>query len=225
MRAFRHVAVLPVLAAAMLLGSQAFAEQGTSEKPFVPGGRIRLDLAAADYTIKAGKDDRIVVAWETERDPDAHVRASIRTNLAEKTATVVTSGHHGMHVVIEVPASSGLHIDLTAGNMRIQGITGSKDVGSWAGNIDIDVPRPDEYEFMDLAVKAGDIRARQLGVNKSGLFRSFRRNGPGKYTLRVRLTAGNLRLLQAETPSVSAPPEPPRAPTKPRHGADARERA
>ncbi|MGE5357507.1 MAG: hypothetical protein ACM3NQ_00705 [Bacteroidales bacterium] len=225
MRGFRLLAVLPTLVATVLVGAPAFANQGKSEKAFVPGGRIRLDLAAAEYTIKAGQDDRIVVSWTTEDDPDVRVRVSIQTDIARKTATVTTGGAHSVRAVIEVPALTDLHIDITAGNLRVQGITGSKDVGSWAGNIDIDVPKPDDYRLMDLAVKAGDIKARDLGVKMSGLFRSFRRSGPGKYTLRVRLTAGNLRLLPAELPSVSGPAEPPRAPTNPRHGSDGRERA
>lgn len=52
------------------------------------------------------------------------------------------------------------------------------------------------YAFIDTAVKAGDIRARTLNVSTGGLFRSFTWNGPGRHTLRVRLTAGNVRLVE-----------------------------
>jgi hypothetical protein len=194
MRLSRHLASLSVLAAALLLAPAAFAEQGTTEKAFAPGGRIRMDLSAGDYTIKAGREDRIVVTWQTHEYGRA--RVSIGVDSAIKSATVVTDGpHNNFHVVIEVPPTADLRIDVSAGNVRVQGVTGSKNIGSWAGNVDIDVPRPDDYKLMDLAVKAGDIRASGLDLNKGGLFRSYRRSGPGQYTLRVRLTAGNVRLL------------------------------
>lgn len=198
MRAFRLLMVLSVVATALLLAPSAFAESGSAEKPFVSGGRIVMNLSAGDYTIKAGRDDKIVVNWETNHDPDDNVKVTIRTDIAGKKANVTTDGpHDNLRIVIEVPATTDLHVDVSAGNVRLTGITGSKDIGSWAGNVDIDVPRPDDYRLMDLAVKAGNIRARGIGVKKDGLFRSFRRSGPGRYTLKVRLTAGNLTLIPA----------------------------
>jgi hypothetical protein len=105
-----------------------------------------------------------------------------------------TGPRNGFEVVIEVPARTDLNVDLTAGDLRIEGITGNKDVGSWAGNIVIDVGRADEYARVDASVKAGDISAVPFNARKGGLFRSFTWKGPGQYTLKVNLTAGNLVL-------------------------------
>ncbi len=193
---------LPFVVAALLFvpGSPADAQavKGSTEKAFVQGGRIKLNLSAGDYTIRVGKDDRIVVSWDTG-DPDEQGRASITADAKNKTATVVTNGPRGtFHVAIELPSRADLDLDVSAGNLRIEGITGNKKVGSWAGNVDIDVGRPEDYRRVDAAVKAGDLTASAFNVVKSGLFRSFSWQGPGHYTLDVRLTAGNLRLYVAK---------------------------
>jgi hypothetical protein len=43
-------------------------------------------------------------------------------------------------------------------------------------------------------VKAGDLNATPFGGSKSGLMQHFTWSGPGKYTLRASLGAGNLQL-------------------------------
>jgi hypothetical protein len=198
MKRLAQLAVLLVVPGIVLSGvALGQAVRGSTEHAFVPGGRVKLNLSAGDYTVRAGRDDRILVTWDTG-DPDEKGRASITADTTARTATVVTSGPRGtFHVVIELPAHADLNVDLSAGNLRVDGISGNKKVGSWAGNVDIKVGRPEEYARVDAAVKAGDLIASAFQTTKSGLFRSFSWNGPGQYTLDVRLTAGNLRLYAA----------------------------
>ncbi len=206
-------AVLPgMLLAAMSVATAATAQTGTVERPFVAGGQIRMDLSAADYTIAPGRDDRILVRWETRSADDAsRVKVDIQRRGSE--ATITTHGpHNNLRMVVEIPARTDLHVDLSAGDLKIQGIEGSKDVGSWAGDISIDLVRANDYASVDAAVKAGDLTARPFKVSKGGLFRSFSWNGPGHYTLRVRLTAGDLTLYEGQAASAARPPEPPAPP-------------
>jgi hypothetical protein len=177
----------------LALAAAAAADQGASERPFAPGGRVRLDLSAGAYSIRAGRDDRIHVQWEARPSESGQVHVDIQVN--GTTATVRTSGpRSGFRITIELPARTDLNVDLTAGDLRIAGITGNMDVGSWAGDVIIDVGRADDYARVDAAVKAGEINASAFGVNKGGLFRSFTWKGPGQYRLKVRLTAGNVSL-------------------------------
>ena len=195
-RAGRFVAVFVITVAALSLASKpAAAQQGSFERPFALGGKVAMDLSAGDYTIQPGREDRILVRWETRSaDEAAGVRIDIRRN--GSAATLTTKGpHNNFRVVVEVPAHTDLRVDLSAGDLKIHGISGNKDVGSWAGDIDIDIGDAKEYASIDVAVKAGDINARPLNVSKGGLFRSFTWKGPGRNTLRVRLTAGDLKLL------------------------------
>jgi hypothetical protein len=197
MRGVARGIVISVVAFAALLLAATFAgaQQGSFERPFALEGKVRMDLSAGDYTIQPGRDDRILVRWETRSaDEAAGVRIDIQRN--GSVATLTTKGpHNNFRVVVEVPARTDLHVDLSAGDLTIRGISGNKDVGSWAGDINIDIGDGKEYASIDVAVKAGDITARPLNVSKGGLFRSFTWKGPGRNTLRVRLTAGDLRLL------------------------------
>ncbi len=191
----RAVVAMLAVAGLSLAAVPARAQQGSLERPFVSGGKIRMDLGAGDYTIRAGREDRILVQWETRTADDAAgVKVDIRREGA--SATVTTKGpHSNFRLVVEVPARADLHVDLSAGHLRISGISGNKDIGSWAGNIDIDIGDTKQYSSIDVAVKAGDIKATPLNISKGGLFRSFYGTGPGHDTLRVRLTAGDLKLL------------------------------
>ncbi len=196
MKAALRIAAFSAFVVALPLAAlPAAAQEGSTERPFVPGGQVRLDLSAGDYRIEAGRDDRILVRWETRSTDDAS-RVKVDIVRDGSTATVRTNGpHNNFRVVVELPSRTDMHVDLSAGNLRIHGIRGNKDVGSWAGDIDIDIGRGEDYGSIDTAVKAGEIRSQALNVSKGGLFRSFTWKGPGHNKLRVRLTAGNLRLL------------------------------
>lgn len=173
----------------------AAAEQGTVEEAFAPGQRVRMDLSAGEYTIRAGRDDRIRVEWDTRDDGDRRVRVRVDTHGSE--ATIVTRGpKHRFRVIIELPSRTDFTTHLSAGELRIRGIAGSKDIRSLAGEIDIDGVRADDYGRVSAEVTAGELSARPFNVTKGGLFRSFSTDGPGRYSLRVRLMAGEIRLRQ-----------------------------
>jgi hypothetical protein len=53
---------------------------------------------------------------------------------------------------------------------------------------------PNDYSSVDASVKAGDIDAGVFGQSKSGLLQRVTWSGPGKYTLRANLGAGDLVL-------------------------------
>ncbi|HEY3383603.1 MAG TPA: hypothetical protein VGK32_17700 [Vicinamibacterales bacterium] len=192
MKRLRSAALVLLLTVASAFPAMASVE-GSKEQPFAPGGRVWMDLSAGDYTIKAGSDERIVVRW-TARDPDAHnVRVEIAVRGRE--ATIVTRGDtNECRLVIELPAQSDVTTRLTAGELRMRGIVGNKDVSSWAGNVDIEVGRRDDYKSASARVTAGELSARTFDASKNGLFRSFSWKGPGRYSLDVRLTAGNITL-------------------------------
>jgi len=171
----------------------AAAQRGTVEEVFAPGQRVRMDLSAGGYTIRAGRDDRIRVEWSTREDEADRVRVKVVANGPE--ATIVTRGpKNHFRVVIELPSRTDLMTRLSAGDLRIRGISGSKDVSVWAGELDIDVARADDYGSVSASVTVGELSADPFGITKGGFFRSFSRQGPGRHTLRVRLTAGEIRL-------------------------------
>ena len=54
--------VIPAAGAMALLLTGSVAEAKVTERKFVSGGTVRLELAAGEYEIVASKDDRIRVS-------------------------------------------------------------------------------------------------------------------------------------------------------------------
>jgi hypothetical protein len=187
-----------LLAATVAAAAAQSKSPATSlEKPFAAGGRITMDLSAGEYEITGATDPRIRLDWEV-KDTDRLDDVDNRVTVDGTRARVSTDGPSGnFRVRIQVPTPSNLRIRLTAGEMAIKGIEGDKDVELHAGELDIDVVRPEDYGRVDAGVWAGEIHASAFRVTKEGLFRSFDWKGKGKYRLHAHLKAGELRLRGA----------------------------
>ena len=194
----RMRAALSVTAAVLLCAAAPHASQSASpttvERNFAKGGTIRMNLSAGDYRIGGRSEDKVRISWRGDTPEDAaRVKAEIRVN--GTAATLMTSGFkNGVHFTIDVPARSDIDIDLTAGDLEVRGIEGSKKVESWAGDVSIDVGQPEQYRSVEASVRAGDLRAAPFKVSKGGLLRSFKWTGSGPYSLQVKLFAGDLTL-------------------------------
>jgi hypothetical protein len=103
--------------------------------------------------------------------------------------------HNDFRATVEVPATANLAVRLTGGNLdEIAAITGSKDIDSKAGNVEISIPNANVYGSVDASVKSGNLNAGPFGDSGSGISPHLKWSGPGKYTLRASLGAGNLQL-------------------------------
>jgi hypothetical protein len=184
-----------LLAAILLLTTIAVAESVRSEKPLQNHGRVEMRLSGGDYEVRAGATDKIVVTATSDGESsNKKVRADV-TVLGGAIAKIQTDGpHSNFHVVIEIPPETNLYIRLTAGDLRVKGITGNKDIESHAGDLNIDAGDPDSYREVDASVGAGDLNAPTFGVSKGGLFRSFRQTRKGHLKLHAHLGAGDLNL-------------------------------
>ena len=190
-----------ILGTALVTAPLAGTDQGgrakeSLERAFSQNGRIRMDLSAGDYHISGSPDNRIRLEWSV-RDADQLPRVRARADVRDHEATITTDGpsNKGLKVAIEVPKQADLYVRLTAGDLRIEGIKGNKDVELYAGDVRIDVGRAEDYHNVDASVWAGDITAPPFQVNKGGLFRSFDWRGKGPYRLHAKLKAGDLRLF------------------------------
>lgn len=183
-----------LLAASATLAAQT---QGKTQANFASGGTIKMELHAGGYTIKPGADDKIVVNYRTDNESQfKEVKANITVNGRE--ARIYANGpDNDFEVTIEVPAKSDVVIRLTAGDLEMSGIHGSKDIESHAGNIEINIGRPEDYGHVDASVNAGDLDAEAFQVSKGGLFRSFHKLGPGQNRLHVHVGAGDLVLTSS----------------------------
>jgi hypothetical protein len=190
-----QLAAAAILAAAVVSAQEA-GRSGSLERPFPAGGRVKMDLVAGDYRIAGGADGRVRLDWSV-RDPDALPKVRASADVRGNEVNIATDGptSKGLKFTIQVPNQSDLYVRLTAGDLRIEGVRGNKDVELRAGDMDIDVGSADDYSHVDASLWAGDLHASAFHVSKEGLFRSFDWNGNGKYRLHAHLMAGDMRLF------------------------------
>jgi len=183
---------LAVLAGAVSLTAVAHAQTKSAEKAFVSGGKVDIHLDACDYEVRAATDNQVRVSM-TGRTGNATVEVVVDGKHAD--VFVRSTSHTNFKCVIEVPKVSDVAIRLSAGDLEVGSIAGSKDIESTAGDVRIAVGNPDDYASIDAAVSVGDLSGGPLG-KASGEFisHSLKRTGKGRYTFRARLGAGDLKL-------------------------------
>lgn len=162
-----------------------------AEQPFAAGGSIEMQLEGGDYTIRASSDDRIRVSFA---GATGNAVAKVTADGSHAKLTIKDTPHNNFRATVEVPATADLTVRLGGGNLQIAGIAGNKDIDSKAGNVSIAVPNSGDYAAVDAAVTAGNLDAGPFGESGSGLAQQLKWSGPGKYTLRAVLGAGNLEL-------------------------------
>jgi hypothetical protein len=190
-----------VIAWALLLtvtaAGQDLAPETHVEQKFPSGGSIQMHLAPGDYSISGTPAEHIRVTCQPANTASGAVKVDLQASGSSASLTV-RHAPHNFHADIEVPLRSDLFIRLGAGDLNVQGVAGSKDVAVHAGDVNIDVRRPEDYQKVDASVSIGDLTAPAFNVSKDGFARSFQRNGPGAYRLHVHVGAGDLRLYQTD---------------------------
>ena len=181
-----------------LVAGAAVTADDVIDRPFAEGGFVRLTLTSGEYTLRAGASDRIVVRWRarTGAQPSDLKKLSVDVQVTGTTALVETEGP-AKHVpfTIEMPARADIRLRMRAGELRVEGIEGHKDIALTAGDVKIEV-QPSTLARARASVTFGEIDARPLGISKGGIKRSFKWIGSGTYTLDAKLFAGDLTLLQ-----------------------------
>jgi hypothetical protein len=194
MTGFRRAVYVGLILSGLAVPAAGGQKEGKLERPFAPGRHLWMDLSSGTYIVQSGADDKVAVRWDST-DPDSNIKVSL--DARGNDAAIVTTGDSAhCRIIVQVPARTDVTSRLSAGDFRIQGISGNKDISSWAGNVVIEVRSREEYKSVTASVTAGDLDASAFDVKKGGLFRSFSWKGPGAYELIVRLTAGDLRLIR-----------------------------
>ena len=180
------------LVASLGLPASADAQDRTVQRSFAQGGTAHLDLSAGEYEITASPDETIRAVWRTEgRDDDVDVRIEVRGGRAD---VEIDGPSSNFHVELQLPRRTNVVIELSAGELELSGIEGSKDVSARAGEIRIAIGDREQYRRVDASVRIGELAAEAFDVTKGGFFRSFEWSGKGQYDLRAHLTVGELRL-------------------------------
>ena len=161
------------------------------EAKFPADGSVRMDLCPGGIEV-VGTDEHVLrVSFHPEGDD-----VKVRINGSGDRADLRLSGcpHNNFKARIEIPKSSALYVRMMAGQLDVNNIIGDKDVEVSFGQLTMDVGRPDDYAHVEASVNSGEIAASAFAVQKGGLFRSFDRDGPGKYRMHAHVGAGQLEL-------------------------------
>jgi hypothetical protein len=171
-------------------------ETGTSpvETKFIPNGQIRMALCPSSVHLIGRDDELLRVSYDAGLRKNDDVRIRIQVDGEKAGIRVTGCPHNNFELTVEVPKSSNLYARMFAGEMQVSGINGDQDVELHAGQLTLELGKPEEYSHVDASVLSGDIEAAAFNISKGGLFRSFDRSGPGKYRVHAHVGAGQLEL-------------------------------
>jgi hypothetical protein len=162
---------------------------------FNSGGKLRMYLQSGSFHIIGGSDNRITVRI-TGRNADNASDMRVQLQGSNNSADLTVSGgpKNDLEVTIEVPKKTGLYVRMPAGNLELHHVTGDKDAELHAGELVIDVGDASDYSRVDASVYSGGLEASPFGESHGGLFRSFHKEGNGRYHLHAHVGAGDLTL-------------------------------
>jgi len=162
---------------------------------FPSGSRLQIELRSGDFRI-FGADDNKISVHIAGKNANNSRDLTVRFKRSSSDAQLRVSGgpRNELQVTIAVPKNTGLFIRMPAGQLEVDGISGDKDVSLHAGELILSVGNPADYAYVDASVTSGGIEAAPFGESHGGLFRSFHKNGTGKYQLRAHVGAGDLTM-------------------------------
>src|SRR5580658_956943 len=162
---------------------------------FHSGGKLKMYLQSGDFHIVGAADNKITVrisGGNAYRAGDMRVQMEGSKDYA--SLTVSDGPKNDLEVTIEVPKKTGLFVRMPAGNLELHHVTGDKDAELHAGELLIDVGDAGDYSRVDASVYSGGLEASPFGESHGGLFRSFHKEGNGRYHLHAHVGAGDLTL-------------------------------
>lgn len=182
-----------LLSAALVQAEETYTD--SLEEAFVDNGKINIKLTAGQHRISRSDDDHIRISWRVDDEDIDDVETEARVD-GSSAKIDIDGPRENFRTVIEVPRRSDLVVRLSAGELDIEHIEGSKDIELRAGELSIAVGSADEYSQVEGSLWAGEIDAGPFNQEKSGLFRSIEWKGDGEHKLRFKLYAGEVKLLQ-----------------------------
>ncbi|HEV8336152.1 MAG TPA: hypothetical protein VGR67_07050 [Candidatus Polarisedimenticolia bacterium] len=160
---------------------------------FPSGGNLKMDLCSSGVEIIGVDKNRVLVSYDGPKD-NSRVKVSLKTSGSEGTVEVDGCTHDNFRITIEVPRQTHLHVRMAAGELRVEDITGNKDLELHAGELNVDLGRAGDYAHVEASVMTGEVEAAAFDVSKGGFFRSFERKGPGRYRLHAHVGLGQVTI-------------------------------
>jgi len=162
---------------------------------FASGSRLRMYLRSGDFHIEGSDANKIAVRVEGRNAWRASdMRVQLDRTSAAADLTISGGPKDDLNVTIEIPRKTGLFVRMSAGNLEVRHVIGDKDAELHAGEMILDVGATSDYSSVDASVYSGGLEASPFGEYHGGLFRSFHKEGNGRYRLHAHVGAGDLTL-------------------------------
>ena len=193
------IAVFTLLACGITLADEraVIAEKGKDrfETAFAPGGRLQLEVRSGDVRISGSDSSKISIHYEGRNGNDTG-EVEVRCKKLGSDAQLSISGgpRNEFLIRIEVPRETELRVRMPFGALEIERVRGSKNVELHAGQLTMEVGDPKDYAQIEASVTTGALESDVLGISKGGLFRSYKKEGPGKYKLSAHVGSGEIDL-------------------------------
>lgn len=172
----------------------------TVNVPLQSRALLMIDSRPAGLQIVATDREELHVSCTAASSENAE-DVSLRFSPTPSGGKLSIQGTHLQHsnnleVKIEVPRRTNLSVRIFAGEVRVDGVKGDKDIDVGAGQIIISPIHDGDYRSVNASVRIGEVQARAFGVDKGGFFRSFKRTSPiGDYRLQAHVTTGEIDLV------------------------------
>lgn len=164
------------------------------ETELASGSRLRLDLCSSGVEVRGTDESKLRVSYDSKTSDFDRVKVRLRTSGDDTTLAIDGCPHNNFQITINLPKMTHLYVRMWAGQLDVSNIVGDKDLELHAGQLDVDMGKPEDYAQVDASVMTGEVDAAPFDVSKGGLFRSFHKSGPGKYKLHAHVGAGQIDL-------------------------------
>jgi hypothetical protein len=153
-----------------------------------------MDLCPSGAEIRGSDDNKLHISYDSKNGADTKVNVKLNISGTTGKLTIDNCPRNNFQITIKVPSITNLYVRTWTGELDIKGVTGDKDMELHAGELDVNIGKPEDYGHVDASVTTGEVDAAPFDVSKGGLFRSFKKQGPGKYRLHAHVGAGQVDL-------------------------------
>ena len=186
--------------ALVFLGSFLFAAAGLAQpRPFsadfASGGKLRMHVRSGEVHILGTDDDKISVDISGKKADEAK-DIQVRMKQSDGATELKISGgpKNDITLTIRIPKNTDLYARIPFGEVHVENVTGNKDISIHAGDLTVSVGNSADYSRVEASVMTGELDGGAFGEEHGGLFRSFKKDGSGRYRLHAHVGAGQLTL-------------------------------
>jgi len=178
-----------------LLAATCVAQSPPFSADFSSGGKLQMHVRSGEVHVVGTAENKISVEVSGKKAREA---TDLQVRLKEKdgaTELRVSGGpRKDIIITIRIPRNTDLYARIPFGEVHVENVSGNKDIELHAGDLTVSVGNSADYAHVDASVYSGEVDGAPFGEEHGGLFRSFHKEGTGKYRLHAHVGAGQLTL-------------------------------